>query len=63
MATTEEIEAAANGMYGDKWYDPDPLIRPDEKTKDIWRCLAKKALEGVDRYKREQAENSIQPYP
>lgn len=43
-----EIEAICERWYGRKWNDADPQNRPGEKMKDVWRELARKAIEAID---------------
>ena len=46
--TEHDIEAVCRKWYGKKWDDPDPNNRPGEKMKDVWRNLARKAVEAID---------------
>lgn len=40
----EMVEAGAAGMYGKNWDSDDPLKRPGEKMKDVWRRYAHDAF-------------------
>ena len=51
MISNEEIEAAAASMYGKNWNSDDPLKRPGEKMKAVWRNIARSAIEGVDAFR------------
>lgn len=54
MATAEEIEVGAAGMYGKNWGSSDAGRRPGEKMKDVWREYARLAIEAVDAYRAEE---------
>jgi hypothetical protein len=60
MATPEEIEAVAAGMYGKNWYSPDDQKRPGEKMKDVWRRYAKDAAEALDRFRAVNGQGGLQ---
>lgn len=51
MPKAEEIEIVCKGMYGDNWDSKDPLKRPGDKMKDVWRNLAQRGLEALEKSK------------
>jgi hypothetical protein len=57
MATEDEIEAGAAGMYGKNWDNPDDQKRPGPKMKEIWRKYAKDCLEGLEKLRSNESKN------
>jgi hypothetical protein len=50
MPSDDEIEAACRGMYGKHWDGP-PEKMPGPQMKEVWRNLARKALDAAEKFR------------
>lgn len=51
-ATAAEIEAACRALYGKSWDGPEEKM-PGEKMKEVWRKLARTAIDAADSLRAE----------